>query len=163
MIRKAKTEDIEAIMRIVKEAIILMNEEGNTQWDETYPLAPDFLKDIEAGTLFVLDEGEVRGVVCVNRVQPVEYRTVAWSVEKEAIVVHRMAVLAASRGQGIAKRFMKYAEQMAEECGLNYIRTDTNSMNSRMNAMFQKLGYKKAGIVHFRKNPNDFYCYEKQI
>lgn len=160
MIRKAKKEDIEAIMKMVQEAIALMNEEGNSQWDETYPLAEDFYKDMEEETLYVFDDGKVKGVVCINRDQPAEYEPVAWKQDKEAIVIHRMAVSAESRGQGIAKQFMKFAEEKAGELGTGYIRTDTNSKNSRMNAMFQSLGYEKSGIINFRNNPNDFYCYE---
>lgn len=78
-------------------------------------------------------------------------------------MIHRMAVSAASRRQGIAKQFMRFAEQKARELGTNYIRTDTNSRNSRMNAMFQGLGYENVGIINFRNNPNDFYCYEKEV
>lgn len=163
MIRKAKTEDIGRIMKMVEEAIILMNEEDNTQWDENYPLASDFIADIEEETLYVFDDGEVKGVVCINQTQPFEYKNVTWQVEKEAIVIHRMAVLGECRRQGIAKKFMEFAEEKARELGTNYIRTDTNSKNTRMNAMFQKLGYEKTGIVHFRNNPYDFYCYEKEI
>lgn len=163
MIRKAKETDIEEIMQIVEDAKILMAEDGNTQWDATYPLAPNFLNDIAEESLYVYDDGEVKGVMCINREQPVEYGTVAWKVERDAIVIHRMAVSAKSRRQGIAKTFMQYAEQVAKEVGTNYIRTDTNSMNPRMNAMFQSLGYEKSGIVNFRNNPHDFYCYEKEV
>lgn len=163
MIREAKTEDIGRIMKMVEEAIALMNEEGNTQWDKNYPLASDFMADIEEETLYVFDDGEVKGVVCINQTQPEEYKNAEWKIEKEAIVIHRMAVSAKSRRQGIAKKFMEFAEEKARELGTGYIRTDTNSKNTRMNAMFQNLGYEKAGIINFRNNPYDFYCYEKEI
>lgn len=145
MIRKAKREDIGKIMEIVREAIALMNGEGNTQWDQSYPLPEDFFRDMDEGTLYVYDDGEVRGFVCINWEQPPEYEPVAWKSDREATVIHRMAISEQSRGQGIAKLFMGYAEQIAQENGENYIRTDTNSMNTRMNEMFRKLGYTKAG------------------
>ena len=51
MIRKATKIDISKIMKIIAVTINEMKSYNNTQWDESYPQAINFLKDIEAGDL----------------------------------------------------------------------------------------------------------------
>ena len=93
MIRKAVMEDINDIMRIIKETIAEMHSYNNTQWDENYPQEKDFINDIKKGDLFVAErDGKLVGFVCINKVEPVEYNGLNWSLNEEAMVVHRMAV-----------------------------------------------------------------------
>ena len=45
--------------------------------------------------------------------------------------------------------------------GFIYIKTDTYSLNTKMNSLFKKLGYKFIGEVKFLSKEKEFYCYEK--
>lgn len=162
MIRKAVIKDVKDIMEIIKQTILEMRTYNNTQWDENYPHEKDFLNDIEKGDLFVVErEGKLVGFVCINKVEPVEYGELNWSLDEDAMVVHRMAVNPNYRRSGIGTELMKFADELASENNIRYLKTDTYSINTKMNAMFEKCGYNLIGEMSFLAKEKPFYCYEK--
>ncbi|UPO98752.1 GNAT family N-acetyltransferase (plasmid) [Cetobacterium somerae] len=164
MIRKAKKIDITKIMEIITATISEMKLYNNTQWDETYPQAINFSKDIEAGDLYV-DElnNEIRGFVCVNYVEPTEYNCINWQSLEKAMVVHRMAVNSNFRNQGVGISLLKFSEELALKNGVSYLKTDTYSINDKMNSLFKKFGFRLAGEMEFLGKEKPFYCYDKII
>lgn len=164
MMRKAVIEDIKNVMEIIKETIVEMHSYGNYQWDENYPQEKDFLDDIQKGDLFVIErEGKLVGFVCINKVEPVEYNGLNWSLNDDAMVVHRMAVNPAYRKNGIGTELMKFADELALKNNISYLKTDTYSLNSKMNRLFEKCGYKLVGEMSFLGKEKPFYCYEKVL
>lgn len=164
MIRKAVKEDIKNIMKIIEETIVEMHLYGNYQWDENYPQEKDFINDIQKGDLFAYErEGKLVGFVCINQVEPAEYRGLNWSFNEEFLVIHRMAVKPSVRKTGIGTELMKFADRLALENNIRYIKTDTNSVNAKMNALFKKCGYNFVGEISFLGKEKPFYCYEKII
>ncbi|MBU5591936.1 GNAT family N-acetyltransferase [Clostridium sp. MSJ-4] len=164
MIRIATILDINEIMDIVKDTIIDMHSNNNYQWDDDYPLREDFEKDIKSNELYVIEEeGEVAGFVCINKEEPIEYKTINWSEDKKAYVIHRLAISTKYRGRGNAYKFMKLAEDLAIENGVNYLKTDTKFSNLKTQKLFEKCGYKYMGIFHFQKRDGEFFCYEKIV
>ncbi|SHI99671.1 Acetyltransferase (GNAT) family protein [Clostridium amylolyticum] len=164
MFRKAVIEDIEEIMNIVQGAVAKMNELGNDQWGEDYPKAQDYLKDIKEGTLFVYCQGnDILGVICINEDEAPEYSDVSWRINAKALVIHRIAVKVHSQGKGIAYKLLGFAEDLARETGINYIRTDTYTKNNGAQRLFLKSGYEFRGVIHFTRRPEDFYCYDKVL
>ncbi|MBP2643301.1 MAG: acetyltransferase, family [Firmicutes bacterium] len=164
MIRKAKSTDIMDIMKIIKETIIEMHSYGNTQWDEDYPQEKDFLDDIQKGDLYVCErEGSLVGFTCINKIEPAEYTGLPWSTKEPAMIVHRMAVAPRHRRSGIGTELMKFANEFALKNNVRYLKTDTYSINAKMNALFVKCGYKWIGEMSFRGKEKPFYCYEKVL
>ncbi len=162
MIRRAVETDIGEVMRIIEEVIREMRAEGSDQWSEAYPSAADFLADIRRRELFVHEtEGRLAGFLCVNGREHEAYRSLVWSAERRATVLHRMAVDATMRGRGVASGLMRFAEEVAFEEGTGYLRSDTYSLNGPMNALFRKEGYRFVGEVHFPGRPRVFNCYDK--
>jgi N-acetylglutamate synthase-like GNAT family acetyltransferase len=102
-IRLASREDIPALMALVRRVVPLMREAGNLQWNESYPNAGVFERDIELGQLWVAEiDGSVAGVAAVTTDQEPEYAQVGWDITELAVVVHRLAVDPAFRGAGVA-------------------------------------------------------------
>lgn len=164
MIRPATINDLNNIMKIILPTIAIMNQEGNTQWDHEYPLATDFLQDINSGHLFVFaNAADIQGVICINNIEPSEYGDVNWKSGKTASVIHRMAIAPSSRKQGIGSALMAFAETIAQKTGTYYLKTDTYSSNNNMNGLFQKFGYQPVGKIRFRNRPHPFICYEKSL
>lgn len=164
MIRLANKEDIKAIMEIIKETIVEMNSYGNIQWGSDYPAEKDFLNDIERKDLFVYEEKEkICGIVCINFIEPEEYKDIDWSLDKKALVLHRMAIAVSERKKGIGTALMSFAEQYAKEKNVDYLKTDTYSINDKMIRLFERCGYKKTGTMHFKGREKLFYCYEKLL
>ncbi len=56
---------------------------------------------------------------------------------------------------------MHFVEQYAEVHGYDVIRLDAFTRNPAAVRLYEGRGYRKAGIVSFRKGP--FYCFEKRI
>ena len=162
MITKAKINDIPGIMEIISTTVEEMKSYNNTQWDENYPQAKDFEKDIETGDLYVeIQEGHIRGFICVNYIEPIEYKDLKWSSNDKCMVVHRMAVNSKFRNNGVGSKLMSFAEELAIRSGVKYLKTDTYSINTKMNSLFKKSNYKFVGEMSFLGKEAPFYCYEK--
>lgn len=162
MMRKAGLEDLKGIMEILKGTILEMNDDNNYQWDENYPQEKDFMKDIEKGDLYINEREDILlGFVCINKTEPVEYNGLNWSLKEEAMVVHRMAVNLSFRRNGVGTELMKFADELAIKNNIRYLKTDTYSTNTKMNALFVKCGYKKIGEMSFLGKEKPFNCYDK--
>ena len=160
--RKAVMEDIKDIMEIINETIVEMRAYNNTQWDERYPQEKDFMNDIQRGDLYVAErEGKLVGFVCINKVEPAEYDELNWSLNEVCMVVHRMAVNSNYRRRGIGTELMKFADELALANNIKYLKTDTYSINTKMNTLFKKCGYDLVGKTIFLGKEKLFYCYEK--
>jgi len=164
-IRLAVREDVAALMALVRRVVPLMRAAGNLQWDDGYPNAAVFEKDIEQGQLWVAEiGGSIVGVAAVTRDQEPEYAQVGWDIDEPAVVVHRLAVDPEFRGAGVAGALMQQAEAVAAERGIAVLRVDTNSQNEATRRLFPKLGYQLAGEIGLGFRPGlRFVCYEKRL
>ncbi|KPI54976.1 acetyltransferase [Clostridioides difficile] len=162
MIRKANMNDLEKIMKIIKATVEEMKDYNNTQWDENYPSDKDFVSDIKKQDLYVDEiDGDLAGFICLNYEEPEEYVDLNWSSNKKAMVIHRMAVNPSFRKKGIASKLVDFAEKLAEENSVSYLKSDTYSINSKMNAFLTKCGFIKIGEMSFLGKEKSFYCYDK--
>jgi GNAT superfamily N-acetyltransferase len=162
MIKKATMEDIESIMEMVGKIIVEMNSYNNFQWDESYPQAQDFASDIQKEELYVaVRESKVVGFVCINRDEPKEYEGLKWSSSNEALVIHRMGVNPDYRNAGIGTELVGFADELSNRFNLNYLKTDTYSLNVKVQGLFERCGYRFVGEMSFLSKEKPFYCYEK--
>ena len=164
-IRLATKDDLPSLMALVRRIVPLMRATGNLQWDETYPNEAVFQRDIELGQLWVVTvEGSIAAVAAVTMDQEPDYTQVGWDIKEPAIVVHRLAVDPAFRGQGAAGALMQKAEEVAVERGITVLRVDTNTQNEATQRLFPKLGYVLAGEITLGFRPGlRFLCYEKRL
>ena len=164
MIRKAKMKDLDSIIDILQKIISEMHKDNNFQWDENYPQSKDFADDIEKGDLFVsVRENMVAGFICINRDQPIEYRVLKWSSAENEFVIHRMGVSPCCRNTGIGAELIEFADELSENSGVKYLKTDTNSSNTKAQRLFQKSGYNFVGEIWLPGKDKPFYCYEKSV
>ncbi|MDR3542110.1 MAG: GNAT family N-acetyltransferase [Desulfosporosinus sp.] len=164
MIRKAMMTDLDSIMEILQTIIIEMHKDNNFQWDENYPKSKDFANDIEKGDLFVsVRENSVVGFICINRDQPLEYRILKWSAAENEFVIHRMGVSPYYRNTGIGAELIKFADELSISFGVTCLKTDTNSLNTKAQRLFQKSGYNFVGEIWLPGKEKPFFCYEKSL
>lgn len=162
--RKAQLEDINEIMDIIGKAIPEMHSNYNYQWDEFYPQEKDFLTDIQEGDLYVSERnGRLVAFICVNKLEPAEYSGLNWSSRKDVLVIHRMAVDPEHQSNGVGRDLMNFAEDLALKRNIEYLKTDTNSLNDKMKALFLKCGYNFIGEISFLGKETPFYCYDKLL
>ena len=164
-IRLAVSEDVAAVMTLLRRVVPLMLATGNLQWNDDYPNAEVFERDIELGYLWVAEmDGAIAGVAAVSTDQEPEYAQVGWDINEPAVVVHRLAVDPTFRGAGVAGALMGKAEDVAVERGIRVLRVDTNTQNEATQRLFPKLGYELAGEIGLAFRPGlRFLCYEKRL
>ena len=71
--------------------------------------------------------------------------------------IHRMAVNIKFRNIGVGSKLMKFAEELAIENNVNYLKTDTYSLNKKMNSLFKRFDYKCVGEMSFLGKEAPFY------
>ncbi|HWO96448.1 MAG TPA: GNAT family N-acetyltransferase [Bacillus sp. (in: firmicutes)] len=163
MIRRGTLSDIPFIMEMVAETIQIMKEEQNDQWSEVYPTHDIFEKDVEEGSLYVIEEDKTTiGSITIDQNEAEEYRGIQWrNRQGKAFVFHRLVVKPHLRKKGIASRLISFAEQTAREHGVYYMKIDTYSLNEKAQRTFEKNGYQKVGEMEFHGKSHPFYCYDK--
>jgi ribosomal protein S18 acetylase RimI-like enzyme len=163
--RLATTDDIPAIMQLVRRVVPLMRQSGNLQWDESYPNPEVFSRDIQLSQLWTAEiEGAIAGIAALTSDQEPEYTQVGWDIAEPAIVIHRLAVDPAFQGRGVAIALLQHAETIASERGIPQIRLDTNTENQITQRLLPKLGYRLAGEISLEFRPGlRFFCYEKSL
>jgi ribosomal protein S18 acetylase RimI-like enzyme len=161
-IRPARSEELEEVLALVKTAIQHLENQGIHQWDDIYPDRHTLLADLENGhTHLMVMHDHIVGMIAINEDQSPEYSTADWKYPGRALVVHRLTIDPFHERQGLASQLMRFAEGLAAAGRYDTIRLDAFIKNPGAVALYEHLGYRKAGTVPFRKGA--FYCYEKQV
>lgn len=139
---------------------------GVDQWNYDYPNIKTIEEDIALGAQFVIKiDGRVAASIVLNGMQEEQYKKVHWHYRDDAVmVIHRLGVIPDLQGQGLGRLMCEFAERYAESQNYKTIRLDAYAGNVGSNALYRKLGYRRAGgYCYFRKKVIPFYCYDKQI
>lgn len=170
MIRHATLNDLVQIMDITQDAVIFLRDHQIPQWQNHYPNATTFKKDIENNTLYVYEvDGLICGMANIALEADPQYNVIfdgAWLTNGPYAVVHRIAVKGSCIGKGVAKELLTYAEGVARHHKLVSIRIDTHRMNIPMNRLLTRMGYQWCGVIELSDhNQTDYYrlAYEKKI
>lgn len=171
MIRKGIVSDLDDILQVTKACAAHMIQQNIFQWNEFYPNALAFEKDIEHGECYVLEipvqnTGEqnrkVMGCITISNIMDEEYIPINWlTPNKNNIYIHRLAVHPDFQGKGYAQQLLSFAENYAKTQNYCSIRLDTFSQNKRNQKFYELRGYKKLGDIYFPKQSEyPFHCYE---
>lgn len=164
MIRPAVNSDLPEIEKLVEKAVIVMNSAGNYQWNQDYPLLSHFEEDIEKRELYVfLTKGKVAGVACYSEQEHEEYPDINWTYPDKALTVKRVAVDPDFQGRGIAGELYRYAEKVAAEKNLSYIKTDTFSKNRPAQHVFERSGFRYVTENYLPDEQDKIFYYEKLL
>lgn len=150
-------------MDLLRDCVEAMQKAGIDQWDDVYPDRQTMSRDIESGTLYggYVDVCPV-GIIVINDHQNVAYDEVLWSFRaRHVAVIHRLMVSPSYEGQGFGRQLMEFAEAHARERGYHVVRLDAFAKNRRALRLYDRLGYRDAGAVMFRKGT--FRCFEKNL
>lgn len=163
MIRRAKISEIPDILIITKACAHNMMEKGIFQWNEEYPSAEAFEKDIERNELFVLEEAtKIIGTVVISTLMDNEYVPVKWlTPNSNNVYIHRLAVDPNFQGMGYAQKLMDFAENSARKNDFISVRLDTFSQNKSNQKFYEKRGYQRLeDIAYPKQSEHPFHCYE---
>lgn len=163
MIRLAKKQEIPELLRLTAACGKEMISRGIYQWNEHYPSAEAFEKDVKRGELYLLFvNNDLAGSITISTLKDEEYKAIDWlTPDRKHYYIHRLAVHPQNQGQGLARKLMDFAEEMAKINNITSIRLDTFSQNPRNQRFYEVRGYQRLGNIYFPKqSEHPFYCYE---
>ena len=164
-IKKAELCYLPRLSEILEEARRNIAELGIDQWQKGSPSAKDLKNDIKNGELYMSKEGEeILGFCYIGFSGEPTYDKIyegKWKREKFA-TVHRVAVASASRGKGVFRALIGFAENLAREMGMESVRIDTHRGNYKMQSALSKNGFEKMGIIYL-ENGDERLAFEKEV
>lgn len=159
---KAESHHVDPAWRIVERCKAALAAGGIRQWDDVYPTRDVVAEDVRRGALHVLEDEDGRCLACValDDVQAEEYRSLTWTTEEPALVVHRLCVDPAAQGRGLAHGLMEFAESYAAGYGYGSVRLDAYTGNPRSVSLYRRRGYREVGQIRFPRRELPFWCFE---
>lgn len=148
--RKAKLEDVDAVMDIIGEAVIAFREQGIDQWQKGYPDRQRILEDIQEGNAYVLIDGNVVAYTYLGYGIEPNYDQIeqgSWNNEDLYAVMHRFVVSNTKQGKGYATKLYQGCENLVTVFGIREMRIDTHEVNIKMRRFIEKQGFELCGIV----------------
>lgn len=162
----ATSEQLDRIAAIYSACKMRLWKEDSDQWTEEYP-GPEFMaKDIAAGMLFVMTEGDrPLGVINFSPEDEPECDIVDWKDwDGRFLVASRLAVAPEIQKQGVGRSLMDFAEDFARRGGYTSLRLLAYKGNSSLLRWYEMLGYeRRTGEVWFSGRRYPFLAYEKLL
>lgn len=157
-------QDADAAMSLYRRVVAAMHAVGFMQWDDSYPNAEYLTRDIASGTAFggFLD-GMLAAVGTFDTNQSKEYEPIPFEFGEPCFVVHRLAVDPGVQRQGLSRRMMDFAEDLARKAGCRAVRLDTCEDNVAALALYEARGYVRRGTCHFPRRTFTFIVLEKKL
>ena len=161
MLIKATQSDFAAICSLYESVCAAMASTSHQWvWGE-YP-AEDILQEtLDAGTLYIAQEGDdLLAAVTIDTCFDEEYKAVNWLFGQKPGAFHRLAIVPAQQGKGLGKKIIADVCDILRSQSCDTLRIDTYENNLAAQKLYEKIGMRKAGEVHFFYRPLAFYCYE---
>ena len=145
MIRLAKTEDLDKLMKIYEAARDYMRKSGNpTQWRTEYPPRNILESDILLQQLYVVEiEGEICGAFVLIFGDDPTYNYIEdgdWPNNKPYGTIHRLA--SGGTSKGVFKQCIDFCKTQS-----NNLRIDTHTNNKTMRHLIEKHGFQRCGLI----------------
>ena len=150
--RRAREEDLSALLAIAAQASARLRAAGVDQWQNGYPNDGFFLRDIGRGDAWLfLHEDEPAGCISICRGPEKVYGGLfgSWLTgEGDAYgVVHRIAVGDRFVGRGLGREMLSFAEELLLGQGFVSLRLDTHDANQAMLGLLRSRGYTRCGLL----------------
>lgn len=168
-LRRAEMKDLPQIESIIQDGKTHLAAQNIDQWQGGYPNTNVLVDDIQNGHTVVLVEGyEVLGTAAVIPAPDESYEEIdgEWLTHDNTyIAIHRVAVSANHRGQGLSgKLFAAIFAEIEANSSIKGIRIDTHPDNKGMQHVIKKAGFSETGTVEVladqQTSVHDF-AYEK--
>jgi GNAT superfamily N-acetyltransferase len=151
LLRKANTEDIPAMMDIVRQAQESLKMLHVDQWQNNYPNEEVVGQDIDNGYAYVLTEDDkvIAIATVIYNYEPTYDRIYEgeWLSRGDFVVVHRMAVDNRLRQRGLASYILGEVEKMAVQANIPSFKIDTHKDNTPMQKTLKKNGFTFCGRI----------------
>ncbi|MEY8442977.1 GNAT family N-acetyltransferase [Lactococcus ileimucosae] len=153
-LRKASLSDIPSVMPIIAQAREFLGKSGSDQWQAEYPAQSDIENFIHKDVGYVLIVGEeVAGFCSVITGEDTQYTKIykgKWLNDSlDYVTVHCLALSDQYRGLGLTKYLFSNIFTLMQARGYKDFRVDTHPANAVMQAVFEREGFEKRGMVFY--------------
>jgi GNAT superfamily N-acetyltransferase len=165
-LRKALLDDIPKIMMIIKDAQAFLKQQGIDQWQNNYPNLETITSDIQRdyGYVLLVDNRILAYGAIIKGIEPT-YAMIeagAWLNNDPYVVVHRLAVDSAHRGQKIASCFIAETIKLSKKWSVYNLRIDTHKDNVIMQKMIMNNEFSYCGIIYLASGDQRL-AYQKEL
>ena len=155
-IRRAVWDDLPRILEIYAFAREFMAKTGNpNQWKKTNPPRETLEADIQAGRLYVVEDGGIHEVFAYFTEPDPTYAYIeagSWLEDSPYGTIHRVA---GDGSGGVFSAVMEFSVSRNP-----HVRIDTHADNKVMQHILQKNGFRRCGIIYLA-NGEPRIAYEK--
>ncbi|MEG0249468.1 MAG: GNAT family N-acetyltransferase [Peptostreptococcus sp.] len=151
-LKRVDLSEIDMAIAIIEGAKTHLKEQGVNQWQNGYPNNNSIKEDILNNRgYFIIEEGNILGYVCIDYAGEKAYDDLKgnWSLDKDYVLVHRMAFAGESRGKKLSTEAFQLVENLSKEKNINYFRIDTAVDNLKMRHILEKNNFKYCGVISY--------------
>ncbi|MFI3209077.1 MAG: N-acetyltransferase [Eubacteriales bacterium] len=145
MVRLAKVDDLEEIMRVYDTARKFMRKNGNMlQWVNGYPQRERLAQDIIDEQAYVYEEdGKVHGIFVLQFGEDETYAEIegAWKNHEPYATIHRIG--SDGEVQGVFDKCIAFSKTKCDN-----LRIDTHESNPIMKHLITKNGFDYCGVIY---------------
>jgi hypothetical protein len=144
-VRNATLQDLDVLEEIYESAKHFMHTHGNpNQWNNGHPNRDDFISDIAAETLYVIEEdGQIQASFkfYIGLDPTYGYIEGNWLNDESYGVIHRVATRGLKKGMG---------QKIIDTCKSWYpnLKIDTHKDNIYMQRLLHRCGFLHTGIIY---------------
>ena len=157
-----EAEELLAFYQIVADN---MEEKGLQQWHwGRYPNEEMIREDIAKGNLYYLrEDGAVAAAVVLMAGQEPEYDGLSWSCGVRPGIFHRLGVHPSMQGAGLGGLVLDDVLQLLRRSGCDCARCDTSEKNQHAIRLYEKLGFRRCGTMHWEDSVGDNITFDKPL
>ena len=163
---KATENDLRELYSLYRRTAEDMKRNGLNQWNwGIYPTEEMIRDDAERGELYIArTDGALAAAIVLTEITDPEYTNVSWTGGVRPGYIHRLAIDPPLQGAGYGADILDDAIGILRRAGCDCIRCDTNRENQRAIRLYEKMGFRKCGTVHWDDTPDEFYyTFDKRL
>ncbi|MEV8308966.1 GNAT family N-acetyltransferase [Streptomyces flavidovirens] len=142
----AQPSDLPKLLAFREEAATWLSELGSDQWSRPYP-ADRLLATIEAGTVFMVRDGEVTAATITLTPEAEEGLWTDAELSEPSLFVNKLTVARTHAGQNIGGRLLDWAGDRAYRSAAKWLRLDAWTTNEALQRYYLRQGFEYVRTV----------------
>ncbi|MCZ7417563.1 GNAT family N-acetyltransferase [Streptomyces sp. WMMC897] len=146
IIRSARPEDVAQLLAFREEAASWLLQLGSDQWQRPYP-ADRLLAAVEAGSVFMLDDGSVTAATITVDATAEEGLWTDQELSEPSMFITKLTVARSHAGANLGGRLLDWAGDRAYRAGAKWLRLDAWTTNESLQRYYLLRGFEHVRTV----------------